>query len=294
MSHGLGIVETAGSIPDAVVVFFALVTMLGSLAFYLVGLTVAYAFGERLLDGVTRERAAFVIAVALGALALTTGLKHVFAHPRPPGAGTARELAWLPTALRPAWESAATADGFSLPSGHATGSAAVYGAAALAFEVGRRRTRYVAAAAVVALVALSRVVIGVHYVTDVLVGVALGGGYIAIVWTLAGGERPRVKRALSVTLLVAVLGAAATFSFDTIAALGGALGARLGWTLFGGRAPEPTRRTGAVAALLAVGAAGGLLAASFAVETPVVGFLASGLAIGAVFAAPLATERLVG
>ncbi|MFC7176849.1 phosphatase PAP2 family protein [Halosegnis marinus] len=86
------------------------------------------------------------------------------------------------------WERAATADGFTLPSGHATGSAAVYGAAALAFEVGRRRVRYAAAALVVVAVALSRVVIGVHYLTDVLVGVALGGGYLAVVWTLSGAS----------------------------------------------------------------------------------------------------------
>ncbi|MFC7235379.1 phosphatase PAP2 family protein [Halosegnis marinus] len=292
MGHGLGVVESL-SIPEPVVVFFALVTLLGGLPFYLLGLTAAYALGE-LVDGVTRERAAFVVAVALGALALTAGLKELLVHPRPPGAGVAPELAWLPTALVPLWERAATADGFTLPSGHATGSAAVYGAAALAFEVGRRRVRYAAAALVVVAVALSRVVIGVHYLTDVLVGVALGGGYLAVVWTLSGGERLRVKRALSLALLVAVLGAAFSFSFETITALGGALGGRLGWTLFGGRAPDPTRRTGAVAAVLAVVVAGGLVAASVAGEAPVVGFLAAGVAVVAVFAAPLAAARLVG
>jgi len=295
MSHGLGVTAAFRDAPDAVVVFFALVTQLGDVWFYLLALTLAYAYAgslPRIGTAIRRERVAFVVAVALGALALSVGLKELFLHPRPPGAGTARELAWLPAALGPAWENVATADGFALPSGHATGSAATYGAAALALEIGRRRRRYVAAALVVAVVSLSRVAIGVHYLGDVLLGVAVGGGYLAVVWTLTGGDR--VKRAFSLALLVALGGAAVSHSVDTLSALGGALGGRLGWTLVGGRLSAPSTRQGTVAALVGLLGGGGLLAAGSTIDTAVAGFLATGLSVVVVLAAPLVADRIVG
>jgi membrane-associated phospholipid phosphatase len=295
MSHGLGVTTAFRDAPDAVLVFFALVTQLGDVWFYLLVLTLAYAYAgtlPRVGTAVRRERVAFVVAVALGALALTVGLKEVFLHPRPPGAKAAQDLAWLPAVLEPAWENIATADGFSLPSGHATGGAATYGAAALGLEIGRRRRRYVAAALLVGLVAASRVVIGVHYLGDAVLGVAVGGGYLAVVWALTGGDR--VKRAFSLALLVALGGAALTHSVDTLSALGGALGGRLGWTLVGGRLPDPSRRQGTVAALVGLLGGGGLFAAGAALDTAVAGFLTTGLSVVVVLAAPLVADRIVG
>jgi membrane-associated phospholipid phosphatase len=294
MSHGIGVTAALRDLPDAVVVLFALVTQLGDVWFYLVTLAVAYCFAgtlPRVGDRVTRERIGFVIAVALGVIALTTGLKELFAHPRPPGAETARELAWLPELLVPVWESVATGDGFALPSGHATGSAAVYGAAALGLRIGRRRVRYAVAAGIVALVAFSRVVIGVHYLGDVVVGLVVGGAYLALVWRLAASKR--VKRAFSLALVVALVGFATHFDFETAAALGGALGGRLTWTVVGGRLVGPdTRREGAVATLLGLVGGGAFFAAGVAIETPVAGFLGNALAVAAILAAPLVARRL--
>jgi len=295
MSHGLGVTAAFRKAPEAVAVFFGLVTQLGDVWFYLLVLTLAYAYAgalPRVGAAVSRERVAFVVAVALGALALTVGLKEVFLHPRPPGAETAQELAWLPPALEPVWENIATADGFSLPSGHATGSAATYGAAALALEIGRRRRRYAAATLLVGLIAASRVVIGVHYLGDAVLGVAIGGGYLAVVWALTEGER--VKRAFSLALLVAIAGAALTHSVDMLSALGGALGGRLGWTLVGGRLPNPSRRRGTVATLVGLLGGGGLFAAGAVLDTAVAGFLATGLSVVVVLVAPLIADRIVG
>jgi membrane-associated phospholipid phosphatase len=294
MGHGLGVVDALVGLPDVVVVFFVLVTLVGGVGGYLFVLTVAYALGP-VFPGVgnalTRDRVAFVVAVALGAVAITAGLKHAFAHPRPPGAATAPELAWLPAALAPLWDRAATADGFSLPSGHATGSAAVYGAAALVIDHGRRRTRYAVACFCVLAIAASRLVIGVHYLGDVLVGLVAGGGYLAVVWLATSGKR--VKRAFSLAVIVALAGAAVTFSVETLAALGGALGGRIGWTLVGGRLPTATPRTGTVAALFGLGIGGGLITAALATDSAVVGFLATGVGVATVLAAPVAADRLV-
>lgn len=80
-----------------------------------------------------------------------------------------------------------TAAGKSFPSGHAMSSTVVYGALLVVFlpvAVRRgRRLATVALAAVVALVAaicFSRLALGVHYVSDVLGGVALGLAWLCL------------------------------------------------------------------------------------------------------------------
>ncbi len=66
--------------------------------------------------------------------------------------------------------------GFGMPSGHSQAAMVTYGY--LAARSGRRSLVW-AAVAVIALVALSRVFLGVHYFSDVVVGLAVGG---ALLW----------------------------------------------------------------------------------------------------------------
>lgn len=77
----------------------------------------------------------------------------------------------------------ATASGESFPSGHAMGSTIVYGAllVVLASRLPPRwRGAVVAAAAVlVAAIGFSRLALGVHYISDVLAGFALGLAWLA-------------------------------------------------------------------------------------------------------------------
>lgn len=68
-----------------------------------------------------------------------------------------------------------SAQGFSFPSGHSTNSLLVFGSLANLF---RKRIFFITAAVLTFLVGLSRVVLGVHYPTDVLVGWAMGAGFI--------------------------------------------------------------------------------------------------------------------
>lgn len=91
-------------------------------------------------------------------------LKLAFAEPRPP------EALWK-----------AGADGFGLPSGHATAAAAFWPAALLRPV---RRWSAGLSATLVVLVAFSRVYLGVHYPLDVLAGALLGLSLFGCAWLL--------------------------------------------------------------------------------------------------------------
>ncbi|SFR33909.1 phosphatase PAP2 family protein [Halogeometricum limi] len=165
-SRGVGELLVAESLPDAAVSLFSLLTHLGDPWLCLFAISFAYVVGDRV--GIARPSAAFVLALGLGAVGLTVGLKELFALPRPPMAAES---------------------GYGFPSGHALGTTVFWGGAALLLDVGRRRVRLGVAAAVVVLVALSRVVIRVHYLVDVVAGVAVGVLFLAAVFAVGPGLR---------------------------------------------------------------------------------------------------------
>lgn len=91
------------------------------------------------------------------------------------------------------------AAGFSMPSGHATSSAAFAASLLLATHRGGRlhRVLLVLGPAFALLVGLSRVVLGVHYPSDVVAGFCSGVGVTLIVAALvgfAGRQRQRAPR----------------------------------------------------------------------------------------------------
>ena len=94
----------------------------------------------------------------------------------------------------------ATAPGASFPSGHAAGATAVYLTLLLLVmpAVAHRRRGLIVGATLllVAMIAASRVVLGVHYPSDVLGGLALGFGCAAaaILLTRSPALRPRSRR----------------------------------------------------------------------------------------------------
>jgi membrane-associated phospholipid phosphatase len=96
----------------------------------------------------------------------------------------------------------ATENTFSFPSGHATVSLAVYGALAVVVARrlrGRARLAALAAAAVlVSLIGFSRLYLGVHFLTDVLAGLAAGMAWLAVcVVALDLHRRLRLRRQTS-------------------------------------------------------------------------------------------------
>ncbi len=188
MTRGIGGVAFADSLPDPVVAAGGLLTQLGDMWFLLLAIAVLYwrARGGRApsLTATPLRDCLLLLALAVGSYAAVAALKSVFALPRPPGAGTAALPAWLPPAVAPVYESLVTADGYGFPSGHATAATAVYGGAAVLLRAGTPRLRYAAAGTVVALVAFSRLLIGVHYPVDVAAGSLLGLAVLALLLAL--------------------------------------------------------------------------------------------------------------
>jgi membrane-associated phospholipid phosphatase len=118
-----------------------------------------------------REDLALVVLAASAARGFGPLLKWLFASPRPP----VDVVAVLEQT-----------DGFGYPSGHAIGATLVYGTIALVAgqAIENRVLRFVVQAvamALVVLVALSRVRLGVHWISDIAGGLIFGVGILCLI-----------------------------------------------------------------------------------------------------------------
>ncbi|WP_232820492.1 phosphatase PAP2 family protein [Halorussus litoreus] len=293
--RGVGVTELLTNHGEwLLVVLFGLVTQLGDVWFLFVLGGVLYVGGEFVPRwGVSRRQGLFVLSLVLTYVALIGVLKHVFLLPRPSGAGQAPALEAVPRALAALLENATTAEGPGFPSGHALGTTMVWGGFALVLDRGTARARFGVAAAVVALVSLSRLVLGVHYAVDVIVGAALGAVTLLALYRFSDGATDP-GRVLGVAVAVGLLGLLVSLSFDSVAAIGGALGGWLAWRTVGDGIPaQPSSHREVALGLAIFGAAGALFAVVYAVEPSYPAtFLGTALTGAGVVAAPSLGERL--
>jgi undecaprenyl-diphosphatase len=114
---------------------------------------------------------------------------------------------WLVDRTRPDFDRLTGFSGPSFPSGHAATSAAMFAAFALVLSRGRSpRTRALLAglgAGIAAAVASTRVLLGVHWLTDVLAGLAVGWAWFALCSTAFGGRMLRFGAPVAVAEAVA-------------------------------------------------------------------------------------------
>ena len=246
-SRGVGEAGLVAATPEVVVVLAALVTQVGDgwATLGLAGLLYWYP-----VRGLGRREAAALFGLAgLAATAIIT-LKVGFALPRPPGATEATAPTWLPGVLAEAFVDVATDEDLGFPSGHATATATVYGGLALLLDRGSRRERALVAGTLIAVVSLTRVVLGLHYAVDVVAGAALGLGLVAGgLWlparirssTATGGELADGLRGVPTALFAAsavagVVGVVVAGGrgypgevHDAVVGVGSGLGGAVGW-----------------------------------------------------------------
>lgn len=145
------------------------------------GMTVLAVIAAGLLWRSRRRATAVVVLVAAaGAGLLVTGFKHLYMRSRPPVV-----------------DRLTTENSFSLPSGHALGSMVVLGVlAAVVVLAGRGAVRVgavILAATAIAVIAASRLYLGVHWTTDVLTGWLLGGAWLTVCVTALTVLQPRSR-----------------------------------------------------------------------------------------------------
>ena len=162
-------------------------TQLGSI-YVVVGLCVVLAVAETL-----RQRSVwvslFIVSVMGGEEILTLSVKQ------------------LADRVRPAFNPAAATLGPSFPSGHSATAAAFYATAALLIARWRpRRTRAVLAGLAVGIavgVAATRVLLDLHWLTDVVAGLSLGWAWFAVCAIAFGGRILRFGAAAETAAQVA-------------------------------------------------------------------------------------------
>ncbi|EMA47105.1 phosphatase PAP2 family protein [Halobiforma nitratireducens] len=157
-----------------------------------------------------RDRGARVLGIALVAFGLTACLKGTILLERP-----VTHLAFAPDDY----------GGYSFPSGHTLGAAAVYGGLAITADWRTPTHRHALGAGVITLVALSRLVLGVHYVGDVVAGAVLGLT-IAVIASRPALDPGHLFPAATALALVAVALPSGAFMPAT---LGAALGTTAVW-----------------------------------------------------------------
>lgn len=142
---------------------------------------VAALFAAGSIDFLRHKRAevfAFLAAVIIGEKLIVNGLKEIVDRGRP---DIAQLVGW---------------DGPSFPSGHAAAAAAAWPAIVLVLGRGCPRPLRALLAAGAALitiaVAASRALLGVHWLTDIIAGVAIGYGWFLICAVVFGGRAQRL------------------------------------------------------------------------------------------------------
>ena len=125
-----------------------------------------------------RPHDALVFALAFGlTVALNRALKEIVARSRP-------DL----------WPPLDSFSRYSFPSGHAANSGALVAGLVLIVPARHRRVAIAGGGLALAIVALSQLVLGVHYPSDIVAGWLWAGACTAAVWSIRAQSLPRSNR----------------------------------------------------------------------------------------------------
>lgn len=196
-----GIVESVtGAIPAWLVPLVFIFSYIGSV--YLIGPAVvaAYLWGER-------ERTATWLGIVIAAYALFVFLKPLTDIPRPETAPPIARDA-VPALLVPLYDTAVDFDTGSFPSGHALASTVFWGLVVRDIRLSTVRRRLVVAICIVALAGFARVVLGVHFVVDIVGAYVIGLALLAVAFAL----RERVTRPAEAMLGLALVPVGGAFA----------------------------------------------------------------------------------
>lgn len=189
-----------------------------------------------------RRESALVASYAVAGIAVVILVKSLLGMPRPPEEVFLAEMG---------------DDPYGFPSGHAFMAITVYGGFLLTFDRLRDPLAVGGVAVLVTAISLTRIVLGFHYLGDIVVGAAMGLVFLpAIHWFTAGD--PRRGFALGGLIALPAIYASGADPYALIG-LGAAIGGLAGWQRL---ETVPSLRSGREGAVLAVGGVGFLVAVS--------------------------------
>lgn len=200
--------------PDWSIAVFDLLTLPGDL------LLIVGVLGILYLVDVWRHRdisdnplcsphTATTFAIVFGGLALIVFLESIFAAPRPPDA----------------WH-AISASPYAFPSGHTMAATVCWGALAWRHWHAPALHRVLSVGLLVTVVGISRMILGVHYLPDILAALGFGIAYLAIASKLATAPARAFAGAITLAVLAILASGAGT---RPVLAFIGTAAAAIGW-----------------------------------------------------------------
>ena len=195
MSRSFGEIDAVQSVlPEWLALPIALATQVGAIWFATCVLVAYYVL-------VDREEAITFGGLLLASIGAWRAVKEVLQVYRP------REFLVPPDAydgvVGTIYDAAVVHGGHGLPSGHAVTTTLIYLLLAEHLEVSSRRRRYACAFGVIAFVGWTRIALGVHYVADVVAGIAIALGLLTLAWAAFASlpyERPTIAAALAISV----------------------------------------------------------------------------------------------
>ncbi|WP_254864611.1 phosphatase PAP2 family protein [Halovivax gelatinilyticus] len=175
-----------------------------------------------------RARTLTWIGIVFGSYALRSFIKSLNSLGRPP-VDPPLESSVFPSLVRPLYAHPVEIATTSFPSGHVMTATVFWGLFVVDTDWFSTRVRFTIGGTIVAIVGVSRVVVGAHYPGDVVGGLLIGVAFLAVVLWL----RARTTEPVAVTIGTAGLLAAAVLSFSSSETgewvLGVSIGILLAW-----------------------------------------------------------------
>ncbi|WP_254861864.1 phosphatase PAP2 family protein [Halovivax gelatinilyticus] len=226
-------VRAAGELsPTWLILTLAVLSFLGSAVLIVPMVTAWYLRGDRNVAAPMLGAVAFLYAV------MTTS--KAFASTERPGVEPPIPVAEVPLVFRPIYDHAAVLDTGSFPSGHALAVFVFWALLAIELDIGTRARRWATVAGIVAIVAASRIVLGAHYLGDVVGGFVVGALALVVIQLARTHVRDPTAALFGFAFVVGILGTLAGGSSPPVVA-GAAIGALLCWRATEGATTLPER-----------------------------------------------------
>lgn len=227
---------------------------------------------------VDREKSALIVSYAVIGISVILLLKAGFAMPRPEVEIVARGY-----------------DEYGFPSGHAFSAVIVYGGLLWVFEHHRNPPIAAGVIGLIVAISLSRIVLGVHYLADIIAGAALGVGFLLAMEFVADRNPQRAFAVGAILPLPTIIVTSGEATALAVVGLGTALGGVVG-TQWLDRLPAlRSRSEGAILTVcgLVYLVTLSVLESIVAAGEPLISAVFFGILTAGILIAPLAVSRIV-